>query len=60
MPLIAALAPQQRSAVAMYYLLDQLTDVVAEYLGISEATVRSHLRTARRRLRLDIPQEERA
>lgn len=57
LPLIATLAPQQRAAVALYYLLDQPTDLVAEYLGISEATVRSHLRTARRRLQLDLKEE---
>jgi RNA polymerase sigma factor (sigma-70 family) len=48
--LLATLAPQQRSAAAMYYLLDQSTSAIAEHLGITEATVRSHLRTARQRL----------
>ncbi len=57
LPLIASLPPQQRAAVALYYLLDQPTDVVAEHLGISEATVRSHLRTARRRLQHDLEEE---
>ena len=46
--------PQQRTAVALYYLLDQPTSVVADYLGTTEATVRSHLRTARRRLHRQI------
>ena len=45
------LAPQQRAAIALYYLLDQPTSAVAEHLGLSEATVRSHLRAARQRLR---------
>jgi RNA polymerase sigma-70 factor (ECF subfamily) len=38
---------QQRQAVVLYYLLDQPTGEVATVLGVSEATVRSHLRHAR-------------
>ena len=57
LPLIATLPPQQRAAVALYYLLDQPTDAVAEHLGVSEATVRSHLRTARRRLHQELEEE---
>ena len=48
--LVASLPPQQRSAAAMYYLLDQTTAAIAEHLGVTEATVRSHLRAARKRL----------
>ena len=48
--LLSSLAPQQRAAAAMYYLLDQPTSAIAEHLGITEATVRSHLRAARQRL----------
>lgn len=48
--MVAALPPQQRSTAAMYYLLDQPTAVIADHLGITEATVRSHLRAARKRL----------
>ena len=48
--LVASLPPQQRSAAAMYYLLDQTTAAIAERLGVTEATVRSHLRAARKRL----------
>lgn len=48
--LLATLAPQQRAAAAMYYLLDQSASAIAEHLGITEATVRSHLRAARQRL----------
>jgi RNA polymerase sigma-70 factor (ECF subfamily) len=51
---LVLLPPQQRTAVALYYLLDQPTSVVADYLGTTEATVRSHLRTARRRLHRQI------
>ncbi len=49
-PALAALPEQQRAAVALYYLLDQPTSAVADTLGVTEATVRSHLRNARRRL----------
>ncbi len=49
-PVLAALPEQQRAAVALYYLLDQPTSAVADTLGVTEATVRSHLRNARRRL----------
>ena len=48
--MVEALPPQQRAAAAMYYLLDQPTAVIAEHLGVTEATVRSHLRAARQRL----------
>ena len=49
-PVLAALPEQQRAAVVLYYLLDQPTSAVAETLGVTEATVRSHLRNARLRL----------
>ena len=48
--MVASLPPQQRSTAAMYYLLDQPTAAIADHLGITEATVRSHLRAARQRL----------
>lgn len=50
MPALAALPEQQRVAVALYYLLDQPTSAIADTMGITEATVRSHLRNARQRL----------
>lgn len=50
LPVLAALPEQQRAAVALYYLLDQPTSAVAATLGVTEATVRSHLRNARLRL----------
>ncbi len=56
--LLATLSPQQRAAAALYYLLDQPTHLVAEHLGVTEATVRSHLRAARRRLQHDLEEEE--
>jgi RNA polymerase sigma-70 factor (ECF subfamily) len=51
---LVLLPAQQRTAVALHYLLDQPTSVVAEHLGVTEATVRSHLRAARQRLRRQI------
>ena len=47
---VSELPEQQRAAVALYYLLDQPTSEIADALGITEATVRSHLRNARERL----------
>lgn len=48
--MVEALPPQQRAVAAMYYLLDQPTATIADHLGVTEATVRSHLRAARQRL----------
>ncbi|HEV2810355.1 MAG TPA: sigma-70 family RNA polymerase sigma factor [Acidimicrobiales bacterium] len=51
LPSVLALLPeQQRAVVTLYYLLEQPTSAVADTLGVSEATVRSHLRHARVRL----------
>jgi RNA polymerase sigma-70 factor (ECF subfamily) len=47
---VLALPGKQRAVVALYYLEDRPTAEVAELVGCSEATVRSHLRAARRRL----------
>lgn len=47
---VGALPPQQRAAVALYYLEDRPTADVADLLDCSEATVRSHLRRARQQL----------
>ncbi len=57
-PALAALPPQQRAAVALYYLLDQPTSAIAESMGITEATVRSHLRNARLRLAGSLAKED--
>lgn len=59
-PALAALPPQQRAAVAFYYLLDQPTSAIAESMGITEATVRSHLRNARQRLAGSLAKEDSA
>lgn len=60
MPALAALPPQQRAAVGLYYLLDQPTSAIAESMGITEATVRSHLRNARLRLAGSLAKEDSA
>lgn len=54
LPLLISLSPQQRATAAMYYLLDQPTSAIADHLGITEATVRSHLRSARTNLQRDL------
>jgi RNA polymerase sigma factor (sigma-70 family) len=57
--LLAALAPQQRAAVVLRYLLDQTDDEIAAALGCTPATVRSHLSHARSALRLTAAAERR-
>lgn len=50
--LLASLTPQQRTAVVLRYLLDQSDPEIAEVMGCTSATVRSHLSHARAALRL--------
>lgn len=57
LPLLDNLPQQQRAVTALYYLLDQSTAEVAAHLGIAEATVRSHLRTARAHLQREMKDE---
>jgi RNA polymerase sigma factor (sigma-70 family) len=47
---VATLAPQQRAAVALYYLEDLPVDEVATLLNVSTSTVKQHLHRARARL----------
>lgn len=47
---VASLAPQQRAAVALFYLEDLPVEEVAHLLGVSESTVKQHLFRARARL----------
>lgn len=49
--LLGMLSPRQRVAMAMKYLLDSSDVEIAEAIGCSPATVRSHLSHARRILR---------
>jgi len=50
--LLAALPPQQKAAVVLRYLLDESDEQIADTLGCSTGTVRSHLSRARTTLRL--------
>jgi DNA-directed RNA polymerase specialized sigma24 family protein len=47
---LRALAPQQRAAVALFYLEDRPMAEIAQILGCSKATVKVHLFRARKRL----------
>ena len=47
---VAALPPQQRAAVALFYLDDLPVEDVAYHLGVSTSTVKQHLFRARSRL----------
>jgi len=47
---VTSLAPQQRAAVALYYLDDLPVADVAHHLGVSSSTVKQHLFRARRHL----------
>jgi RNA polymerase sigma-70 factor (sigma-E family) len=53
--LLSRLTPHQRVAVVLRYLLDQSDQQIADALGCSAATVRSHLSQARAALRLNAP-----
>jgi RNA polymerase sigma-70 factor (sigma-E family) len=50
--LLAALPPQQKAAVVLRYLMDESDEQIADALGCSAGTVRSHLSRARATLRL--------
>ena len=47
---VAGLPPQQRAAVALYYLEDRPVDEVANLLEVAPTTVRQHLFRARKHL----------
>jgi RNA polymerase sigma-70 factor (ECF subfamily) len=48
---VAALSERQRIAVSLHYLLDLPVAEIADLLGVSQGTVKSHLHDARRALR---------
>jgi RNA polymerase sigma factor (sigma-70 family) len=50
--LLARLPPQQKAVIVMRYLLDEPDDQIADALGCTPGTVRSHLSLARAALRL--------
>ena len=49
--LLASLAPQQRTAVALHYVEELSIAEVAAAMGLATGSVKSHLHDARRRLR---------
>ncbi len=54
---LAALPPQMRVTVTLFYLKDLSGEEIAELLGVSASTVRSNLADARVRLRLELTEE---
>jgi RNA polymerase sigma factor (sigma-70 family) len=48
---LSLISPNQRLAVVLHDYADRPTDEIAEFLGVSRATVHVHLSQARRRLR---------
>jgi RNA polymerase sigma-70 factor (ECF subfamily) len=55
--LLGELPPQQRTAVALYYVEDLSVAEIASAMGLAEGSVKSHLHDARRRLRKVIGEE---
>ena len=55
--LLDELPPQQRTAVALYYVEDLSVAEIATAMGLADGSVKSHLHDARRRLRTVIGEE---
>ena len=55
--LLASLPPQQRTAVALYYVDELSVAEVAAAMELAEGSVKSHLHDARRRLRAVLDRE---
>ena len=55
--LLASLPPQQRTAVALYYVDELSVAEVAAAMELAEGSVKSHLHDARRRLRAVVDRE---
>jgi RNA polymerase sigma-70 factor (ECF subfamily) len=55
--LLDELPPQQRTAVALYYVEDLSVAEIATAMGLAEGSVKSHLHDARRRLRKVLGEE---
>ena len=49
---------QQRQVTVLHYLLDQSVDTIAEGLGVSEGTVKTHLHRARKALAARLRKED--
>jgi len=58
---VRALPPRQRTAICLYYLADLPVSEVAQLMGVTAGTVKSHLADARGRLShlLEVPIDER-
>ena len=54
---MAALAPMQRAAVALYYWEDRPVLEIARLLQVSESTVKQHLYRAREHLAVALREE---
>lgn len=54
---VAALAPMQRAAVALYYWEDRPVSEIARLLQVSESTVKQHLHRARAHLAVVLREE---
>ncbi|PYC82725.1 SigE family RNA polymerase sigma factor [Streptomyces tateyamensis] len=54
---LRALPPRQRAAVALHYYLDLSTAQVAEELGCSQATAKTHLARALKALRIRLAEQ---
>ena len=48
---VSALSPRQRAVIVLTYWDDLATDEIAEFLGLSEGSVKKHLARARSKLR---------
>jgi RNA polymerase sigma-70 factor (ECF subfamily) len=55
---LMSLPRQQREVCVLYYLLDQSVDAIAEALGVSSGTVKTHLSRARATLAERIHKED--
>jgi RNA polymerase sigma-70 factor (ECF subfamily) len=55
---LMSLPKQQREVCVLHYLLDQSVDAIAEALGVSSGTVKTHLHRARTTLAARIQKED--
>jgi RNA polymerase sigma factor (sigma-70 family) len=55
---LAKLPQQQRQVVVLHYLLDQSVETIAEGVGVSAGTVKTHLHRARKTLATHLRKED--
>jgi RNA polymerase sigma-70 factor (ECF subfamily) len=55
---LAKLPQQQRQVVVLHYLLDQSVETIAEGVGVSTGTVKTHLHRARKTLAMLLRKED--